>query len=213
MAERPGREQVDAFVRSYQTLLRSTGEVRVAGLLAPYLDMAPTLHARAPSPSEVDAAALTYVGLRLPACMPRVRLVILSASPDALAERGYTISEWQSVEARARRRRQFFDGDDTLAMLIASPSDVDDILPSLIAYELEWNKIYDLLLRDKALAGLVERAAAGEVHPRDTARVAQALGLTQDEVDRLDLVLDGGVWKTLCSIGRQRRRLAVRMVG
>ena len=29
----PGREAVDVFVRSYQTLLRSTGEVRVAGLL------------------------------------------------------------------------------------------------------------------------------------------------------------------------------------
>ncbi|HTD78967.1 MAG TPA: hypothetical protein VK898_15115, partial [Chloroflexota bacterium] len=198
MAERPGREQVEAFVRSYQTLLRSTGEVRVAGLLAPYLEMAPTLHLKATSPSEVDAAALTYVGMRLPPCMPRVRLVLLSANPDALADRGYVISEWQSVEARARRRRQFFDGDDTLAMLIASPSDVDDILPSLIAYELEWNKVYDLLMRDKALAGLVERAAAGDVHPGDTARLAQAFGLNQDEVDRLDLVFDGGLWKMLC---------------
>ena len=213
MAERPGREQVEAFVRSYQTLLRSTGEVRVAGLLAPYLEMAPTLHVKAASPSEVDAAALTYVGLRLPQCMPRVRLVLLSANPDALADRGYVISEWQSVEARARRRRQFFDGGDTLAMLIASPSDVDDILPSLIAYELEWNKIYDLLLRDTALAALVERAAAGEVHPGDTARLAHALGLTQDEVNRLDLVFDGGVWKTLRLIGQRRKRLAVRMVG
>ena len=213
MAERPGREQVEAFVRSYQTLLRSTGEVRVAGLLAPYLEMAPTLHVKAASPSEVDAAALTYVGLRLPPCMPRVRLVLLSANPDALAERGYTIDEWQTVEARARRRRQFFDGGDTLAMLIASPSDVDDILPSLIAYELEWNKVYDLLLCDKALAALVERAAAGDVQAGDTARLAQALSLTQDEVDRLDLVFDGGLWKTLRMICQQRKRLAVRMVG
>ncbi len=213
MAERPGREQVEVFVRSYQTLLRSTGEVRVAGLLAPYLEMAPTLHVKAARPAEVDAAALTYVGLRLPPCMPRVRLVLLSANPDALAERGYAIEEWQSVEARARRRRQFFDGADTLAMLIASPSDVDDVLPSLIAYELEWNKIYDLLLRDRALAALVERAAAGDVRPGDTARLAQALGLTQDEVDRLDLVFDGGLWKTLRTICQQRKRLAVRMVG
>src|SRR5919201_1404900 len=213
MAERPGREQVEAFVRSYQTLLRSTGEVRVAGLLAPYLEMAPTLHVKAASPSEVDAAALTYVGLRLRPCMPRARQVLLFANPDALAERGYTIDEWQTVEARARRRRQFFDGGDTLAMLIASPSDVDDILPSLIAYELEWNKVYDLLLCDKALAALVERAAAGDVQAGDTARLAQALSLTQDEVDRLDLVFDGGLWKTLRMICQQRKRLAVRMVG
>jgi hypothetical protein len=86
-------------------------------------------------------------------------------------------------------------------------------LPSLIAYELEWNKVYDLLMRDKALAGLVERAAAGDVHPGDTARLAEAFGLNQDEVDRLDLVFDGGLWKTLGIIGQQRKRLAVRMVG
>src|SRR5919204_4478580 len=151
MAERPGREQVEAFVRSYQTLLRSTGEVRVAGLLAPYLEMAPTLHTRAAVPAELDAAALTYVGMRLPPCMSRVRLVLLSASPEALADRGYPVQRWQTVEARARRRRQFFDGNDSLAMLIASPSDVDDIVPALVAYELEWNKAHDLLLRDKAL--------------------------------------------------------------
>ena len=212
MAERPGREQVEAFVRSYQTLLRSTGEVRVAGLLAPYLEMAPTLHARAAIPSQVDAAALTYVGLRLPQCMPRVRLVLLSASPEALADRGYRVSEWQSMEARARRRRQFFDNGDTLAMLIASPSDVDDIVPSLVAYELEWNKIYDLLLRDKALSALVERAAASHAVSGDIARLAEGLGLTEQEVERLDLVFDGGVWKALEMMSERRKRLAVRMV-
>jgi hypothetical protein len=213
MAERPGREQVEAFVRSYQTLLRSTGEVRVAGLLAPYLEMAPTLHARAAIPSQIDAAALTYVGLRLPPCMSRVRLVLLSASPEALVERGYAIHLWRSVEAPARRRRQFFDGADALAMLIASPSDVNDILPSLVAYELEWNKVHDVLLRDKPLAALVEHAASGDIQPDDEARAAQALGLTLDEFERLDLVFETGVWKTLRRMGQQRKRLAVRMVG
>src|SRR3982074_3207693 len=64
-----GREAVDLFVRSYQTLLRSTGEVRVAGLLEPYLALAPSLHVRARD-ALPDAAAITYVGLRLPPCMP-----------------------------------------------------------------------------------------------------------------------------------------------
>ena len=75
----PGREAVDLFVRSYQTLLRSTGEVRVAGLVEPYLAMAPSLHPRAREPLP-DAAAITYVGLRLPGCMPSVRLVLLGVS-------------------------------------------------------------------------------------------------------------------------------------
>src|ERR1051325_1214241 len=88
----PGREAVELFVRSYQTLLRSTGEVRVAGLLEPYLAMDPTLHSRAREPRP-DAAALTYVGLRLPPCMPSVRLVLLSTSIEAIQERGYDLRD------------------------------------------------------------------------------------------------------------------------
>src|SRR4051812_2557666 len=90
----PGREAVDLFVRSYQTLLRSTGEVRVAGLLEPYLSLAPSLHPRARE-ALPDAAALTYVGLRLPPCMPQVRLVLLGASFESMAARGVRdIANW-----------------------------------------------------------------------------------------------------------------------
>src|SRR2546429_2781505 len=93
-AVQPGREQVDSFIRSYQTLLRSTGEVRVAGLLEPYLAMAPSLHVRARDPLP-DPAAITYVGLRLPACMPSVRLVLLGASLDTMAARGFRdVANW-----------------------------------------------------------------------------------------------------------------------
>src|SRR5215216_2269773 len=117
----PGREAVDLFLRSYQTLLRSTGEVRVAGLLEPYLAMAPSLHVRARD-ALPDAAAITYVGLRLPACMPSVRLVLLGASLETMASRGVAdIATWVPQSAPARRRRQFFDGHDRLAVLVNSP--------------------------------------------------------------------------------------------
>src|SRR5215470_13165240 len=97
-----GREAVDLFIRSYQTLLRSTGEVRVAGLLEPYLAMAPSLHARVREPLP-DAAAITYFGLRLPACMPSVRLVLLSASLDTMASRGVPdVARWVPQAAPAR---------------------------------------------------------------------------------------------------------------
>src|SRR5436305_4334264 len=140
-----GREAVDLFVRSYQTLLRSTGEVRVAGLLEPYLTMAPSLHVRARQPMP-DAAAITYFGLRLPACMPSVRLVLLGASLETMATRGFTdITESVPQTAPARRRPHFFDGRDRLAVLVSSPSDLDDVIPALVAYELEWNKLHELL--------------------------------------------------------------------
>ena len=81
-----GREAVDLFIRSYETVLRSTGEVRVAGLLEPYLAMAPSLHPRARA-RVPDAAAITYVGLRLPSSMANVRLVLLGASLESMAAR------------------------------------------------------------------------------------------------------------------------------
>jgi hypothetical protein len=45
------------------------------------------------------------------------------------------------VEAPARRRRWYDSGDEVLAVLLASESDVDDLVPTLVAYQIEWNKI------------------------------------------------------------------------
>jgi len=44
-----------------------------------------------------------------------------------------------------RRRRMFFDGRDRLAAYIASVSDIDDLIPQLVTYEIEWNKLHTLL--------------------------------------------------------------------
>jgi hypothetical protein len=212
-AGQAGREAVDLFVRSYQTLLRSTGEVRVAGLLEPYLAMAPSLHARARDPLP-DAAAITYFGLRLPACMPSVRLVLLGASLDNMATRGVPdIARWVPQTAPARRRRHFFDGNDRLAVLVSSPSDLDDIIPALVAYELEWNKLHELLDRDQALRRLVEQAAQHGPRRGDVQRLAQVMELSEAEVDRLSIVWQGRTWQLLSAVAEQRKKLAVRMLG
>jgi hypothetical protein len=209
----PGREAVDLFVRSYQTLLRSTGEVRVAGLLEPYLAMAPSLHMRAREPLP-DAAAITYFGLRLPPCMPSVRLVLLGASLDSMAARGVpNIASWVPQIAPARRRRHFFDGHDRLAVLVSSPSDLDDIIPALVAYEVEWNKLHELLDRDQALRRLVQLGASNGPQPGDVVRLGNALGLSEAEMDRLAIVWEGQTWQLLATIGEQRKKLAVRMLG
>lgn len=208
-----GREAVDLFVRSYQTLLRSTGEVRVAGLLEPYMAMAPSLHARVRDPLP-DAAAITYFGLRLPASMANVRLVLLGASLETMAARGVPdIGRWVPQIAPARRRRHFFDGHDRLAVLVSSPSDLDDIIPALVAYELEWNKLHELLNRDHALRRLIERAADRGPQPGDAQRLASALQLSEAEVDRLAIVWEGRPWDLLARIADNRKKLAVRMLG
>jgi hypothetical protein len=208
-----GREAVDLFVRSYQTLLRSTGEVRVAGLLEPYLAMAPSLHVHARDPVP-DAAAITYFGLRLPPCMPSVRLVLLGASLETMSARGVTdVARWVPQTAPARRRRHFFDGRDQLALLVSSPSDLDDIIPALVAYELEWNKLHELINRDPSLRKLVQRAAESGPEPGDGIRLRQALDLSDAEIDRLSVVWQGEVWQLLAAVAARRKKLAVRMLG
>jgi hypothetical protein len=212
-SQAPGRAAVDLFVRSYQTLLRSTGEVRLAGLLEPYVAMAPSLHARVSNPLP-DAAALTYVGLRLPPCMPDVRLVLLGASLDNMAARGFrNVASWMPQTAPARRRRQFFNGEDQLAVLVSSPSDLDDLIPALVAYELEWNKLHELLGRDRGLRRLVEGAAEHGPAVDDDQRLATALGLSASELERLSIVWQGGTWRFLARVADGRKRLAVRMLG
>jgi hypothetical protein len=209
----PRREAVESFVRSYQTLLRSTGEVRLAGLVEPYMAMAPSLHVKVRDPLP-DAAALTYVGIRLPSCMPEVRLVLLSTSVDTIAARGFgTVSDWLPQTAPARRRHQWFDGTDRLAVLVSSPSDLDDLIPALVAYEIEWNKLHELLSRDHGLRRLVERAAERGPGSGDLDRLAESLSLSAAELERLTIVWQGGTWQFLNRVAERRKRLAVRMLG
>ena len=207
-----GKAEVDLFIRSYETLLRSTGEVRVAGLLEPYLAMESTLHPRARSQGP-DPAALTYVGLRLPGCMPHVRLVLLSTSIEAIQARGIDLRDWRPQTAPARRRRHLYDGGERVAILISSPSDLDDLIPSLVAYEIEWNKIHDIFKRDDALRRLVDDAARGGADAHDSDRIRDAFGLTQEELDRLSIVWQGEPWRLLSDVAARRKKIAVRVLG
>src|SRR5207302_6918117 len=93
------------------------------------------------------------------------------------------------------------------------PSDLDDIIPALVAYELEWNKLHELLNRDSALRRLVHRAAERGPEPDDGEHLAEALGLSQAEVERLSIVWQGRPWELLVAVADSRKKLAVRMVG
>ena len=51
------------------------------------------------------------------------------------------LDDWTPLEAPARRRRWYDDGNGTMAVLLASASDLDDLIPTLVAYQIEWNKL------------------------------------------------------------------------
>jgi hypothetical protein len=151
-----------------------------------------------------DLAALTYTSLRLPACISRVRLVLLGQSHEVFARHGYgAVTSWQAVSAPGRRRKMFYDGDETLAVLIASPSDVDDIAPMLVAYQIEWNKLH-ALLHDPRMPPLSQIEGAA---------LATALQIAPDEIGRLRTIWGDGLHEQLSTIAQHKKRLAVRMLG
>ncbi|MGN6360906.1 MAG: hypothetical protein ACTHNK_11020, partial [Thermomicrobiales bacterium] len=47
----PGRAEIDQFMRSYQTILQSSGEVQLRALIEPYLAMNSALHVGAREPA------------------------------------------------------------------------------------------------------------------------------------------------------------------
>lgn len=92
-------------------------------------------------------SAFIYTLLRIPDCIREVDEIILGQSLAVFQQAGYgDVGEWKQVSARARRRRCFVNKDRKLmACLIASRSDIDDIIPALTAYQIEWNKIHRIL--------------------------------------------------------------------
>lgn len=174
---------IDLYIGTYYSMLRSTGEVRVRSFEEPHAFSRSSLHlgARRLAP---DVSAFGYAATRLPDCMPYVRRLVLGQSEEQFAAFDYDVRSWQPVKARGRRRPTRWDGDGTLAVFISSASDIDDLVPIVTAYQLEWNKMNALL----APSALGERLARGEVAPDESgwrAELAQVLTLPEEQIDKL----------------------------
>ncbi len=142
---RASSDEIDLYIRTYYSLLRSSGDVRVRAFEESHLFSRSSLHLGAEE-ADPDLAAFAYSAGRLPDCMPRIRHIVLGQSPAQFEAAGYRIDEWQTARTRGRRRPLRWDGGDTLAVFIASASDIDDLVPILTAYQIEWNKLRERLL-------------------------------------------------------------------
>jgi hypothetical protein len=175
-------DEIDLYVRTYYSLLRSSGDVRVRAFEEAHLFSRSSLHLGAEQP-DPDLAAFSYSAGRLPDCMPKVRHIVLGQSPAQFEAAGYQIGGWEIAKTRGRRRPLRYDGGDTLAVFVASASDIDDLIPILTAYQIEWNKLRDRLLAakisdvsdDVALAG-----ALGSAEP--VLRLRGALGPRSNDI-------------------------------
>ena len=149
-------EEIELYIRTYYSLLRSSAEVKIRTLEEVHAGMNSLLHPDARE-AESDMSAFIYALLRLPDCVPDAQLFVLGQSAEVFARSGFgDVRKWQEVSASARRRRCYYDGEGTLACFIASRSDIDDIVPLLTAYQIEWNKLHNTLHRIPAEIDLIK---------------------------------------------------------
>src|SRR6266851_5335124 len=111
-----GKQAVELYVRTYTTMLQSSGDIKIDSLVHAHLAMGSVLHPLAGEP-QVDMGALLYAVRRLPSAIVRSRRVVMGQSPQGFrAVFGADILSWQAVKAPARRRRLTW-GDDFDAIL------------------------------------------------------------------------------------------------
>jgi hypothetical protein len=138
-----------------------------------------------------DMSAFIYSSLRLPTCILEVNRIILGQSVDIFKERGIgDITTWQTASSRARRRTTYFDGDETLATFIASRSDIDDLIPMLTAFQIEWNKMHRLMRGEQVRRFLAEREDTDD----SVAVLAQGIGVDTEDIDKLRRAWGNEFW-------------------
>ena len=198
-------DAVELYQRTYSTLLRSSGETRLRVLEPSHRAMESSLHPLA-GRDELDLGAFLYAIRRLPAGIVRARRIVMGQDPAQFARSGIgPLEEWEPVEAPARRRRWYDGGGDTLAVLLASESDVDDLVPTLVAFQIEWNKINQRM----RAAGWPE----GDDHDPDPEECATILSGGIDDWLRLRDAWGEAFGPQLREIGTRRESLRVRMLG
>ncbi|MBN2392439.1 MAG: hypothetical protein JXR84_17040 [Anaerolineae bacterium] len=212
-----GTDQITLYARTYYSLLRTTDAVQIRTLEETHIAMRSLLHTAA-GKQRPDMSAFIYGSLRLPRCILDTRLVLMGQSEEVFQRRGYPdVESWQHVAAKARRRPMFFDGKETLAAYIASISDVDDIVPTLTAFQIEWNKMHDLIglqaglgQRLRAWAAMREPETSFDVTLMEETR--QVLQLSPRNWKRLSQVWENDFPELLCRIADHRKRMAVSLL-
>ncbi|HKE13496.1 MAG TPA: hypothetical protein VKB80_01410 [Kofleriaceae bacterium] len=174
-------DEIDLYIRTYYSLLRSSGDVRVRAFEEAHIFSDSSLHAGAREPAP-DVAAFAYSAARLPDCFPHVSRVVLGQSIEQFEQVGLPVRQFETVHARGRRRAMSWDGGDTLAVFITSASDIDDLVPIATAYQIEWNKMHALLGDAQAGApgASSESGAAADAATADVATVAASAAAAAD---------------------------------
>jgi hypothetical protein len=204
-------DELALYIRTYYSLLRSTEEVQIKTLIEAHTRINSALHVGAKDPSP-DMAAFIYVLLRMPACLTKARLVVMGQSEQVFADHGYLdVESWEAVNALGRRRYYFFDSHETIAVYIASRSDIDDMIPSLTAYQIERRKLHQILGKPSIIQLLSSRPG----HEQSEQLLESLSDLSEiplEDLDRLRLIWGDEFSSNLLTIAQEKQSLSVRLL-
>jgi hypothetical protein len=203
-------EEIELYQRTYNSLLRSSSDVQIRSLEEAHAGIRSLLHSNARE-SSPDFSAFIYCLQRLPECIHQVDLVVLGQSIGVFSKAGYeNLESWDPVISVARRRRCYFNRNDTLACFIASVSDIDDVIPILTAYQIEWNKIHSLIKRNADRYSFIDLSKPlQESEYRDLAFI---INIQIDDLDRLKTVWGEDFKSNLQRIATTPRKLRVKLL-
>lgn len=205
-------DHIDTYVRTYGSLLRSSGEVPVRAFEEAHEFSDSSLHVGARDPKP-DVAAFAYAAARLPTEIVSAVRVVMGQAHEQFEAAGYDVNDarWRRVGTRGRRRPLRWDGEGTVAAFVTSVTDIDDLVPILTAYQIEWNKMHDRLSQS-ALGARLADAPVDAMPPIEHERLAQALDLSAGEVLTLISALGSGWERALREIARRHQDLTVRLL-
>lgn len=205
---RDASESIDFYLRTIYSVLRSKSDTRISVFEEAHGSMDSMLHHDARS-NVPDFNALIYSILRMPACLLHVERVVLGQNIRMFIQQGYSdIESWTEVSARARRRFCLYNKIDTLACFITSRSDIDDIVPVLTAFQIEWNKLHILLgdVSDELLLGISPE------NNDSYKRIAETILSPVEDLNRLRTIWGAEMGKWLLEIKRRNSELRIRLL-
>lgn len=207
-----GSEEIELYMRTYYSLLRSTRAIKLESLVESHMAMESSLHVAARE-AHVDISALVYASLRLPSAITEVNRVLLGQLEDSFIDAGFPVTEWERVYAPGRRRRSHYDGAQSLAVFIASRSDIDDLVPILTAYQIEWNKLHGLLRGEVPKLFLAQnRDRNSRLSESELKMMSEALQMTPEDLERLEIVWGGRFMHTLGAIAQKRKQFEIQLL-